>query len=73
MSNTCQSEVVPIYQNDECNGERKSTTCIIDENTFTQLGLEENSTQEQINNALYVALISLKAQVDAMQEIIDNL
>lgn len=73
MSTTCKSFVVPTFETDICNGETKPATCIIDSNTYTQLGLTTNSSQQEINQALYVALISLKNQVENLQEIIDNL
>jgi hypothetical protein len=52
----CNSYVVPIIVPDPCDGDKKSTKCVIDENAFIELNLPANSTQEEINDAMYQAL-----------------
>jgi len=69
----CPTYTNVVQSEDNCNGDRKSTKCVIDENTYSQLGLGANSTQEQFNQAIYTALIVLRNKVDNLQEIIDNL
>lgn len=66
MSTNCTTEIVPIYQEDPCMGDKKSTKCVYDENMYTELGLEVNSTQEQINQALYIAFVALKAEINSL-------
>ena len=73
MSDNCGSFITPIFENDPCNGERIGTGCIIDSNIFSQLGLGANSTQEEFNQSLYVAFVTLKNRVDAIEAITDNL
>ncbi len=58
---------------DPCGGERINTTCVIDSATFSELGLSENATQAQINQALYLAFINLKGITDNLQDQIDAL
>lgn len=69
----CGSYVVPVYQEDPCGGDKKSTKCVVDSNAFIELSLPANSTQEQINQALYQALLAQKTKIAAMQAQIDAL
>ena len=52
----CQTHIVPTFENDPCLGDKKSTKCVLDENAFIELNLPANSTQEEINAALYQSL-----------------
>ena len=70
---SCDSYIVPVYQEDECGGDKKSTKCVVDSNAFIELGLTANSTQEQINQALYQVLLVQITKIDAMQAQIDAL
>lgn len=63
MATTCDTYTPVIQSEDQCGGEKVNTQCIIDSNTYLQLGLQSNSTQQQINQALYSALIALKNQI----------
>lgn len=69
----CHTHIEPTYESDPCGGERTNAKCVIDESTYTELGLEANSTQQQINQALYLAFLNLKATVENLQTQIDNL
>ena len=73
MSTTCKSEIVPIFEEDICGGDKKNNQCVIDTNSYLELGLNANSTQQQFNQALYTAFISLKVRVDEIESIIDSL
>lgn len=73
MSTTCQTYIDPVYQSDPCNGERKSAGCVVDSNIYTDLGLEANSTQQQINQAFYTVFLAQKALIENLQQQIDNL
>lgn len=69
----CNNYIVPLFQTDECLGDRKPASCIIDSSIYTELGLEENSTQQQINQALYLAFLNLKTITENLQTQIDSL
>lgn len=58
---------IPQLTTDPCNGKTISTSCTIDPNMFSELGLNENSTQEQINQALYLAFLDFKARIEALE------
>jgi hypothetical protein len=69
----CGSYIVPTQTDDLCGGDKKSTKCVVDANAFIELNLPVNSTQEQINQALYQVLLVQKTKIDAMQAQIDAL
>ena len=69
----CNSYVVPIIVPDPCDGDKKSTKCVIDENAFIELNLPANSTQEAINGAMYQALQAQALTNEAQQTQIDAL
>lgn len=74
MSINCQSGItIPPLETDFCNGDRKSTKCIYDENIYSELGLETNSTQEEFNIAIYTAFLQQKALIEDLQNQINNL
>lgn len=73
MAIPCRTAVVPIFEEDPCNGETKSAECVIDSSLYSELGLEENSNQKEINQALYLAFLNLKALTDNLQAQIDAL
>lgn len=58
---------------DPCGGERIPSSCVTDSSLYSQLGLEEGATQQQINQALYLAFINLKGITDNIQNQINNL
>jgi len=63
----------PELPTDPCNGKTINSTCVISTNAYTLLDLPANSTQEQINNALVLALNSALTTNNAQQLIIDDL
>ena len=65
--------VIPTLPNDECQGERIKTGCVYSPNAYTLLELPENSTQEQINNALVLALNAANTINNAQQLVIEDL
>lgn len=73
MSIPCQTYVQVVQSEDLCNGETKPAGCIIDSSLYSELGLEENSTQQQINQALYLAFLNLKTITENLQTQIDSL
>lgn len=65
MSTECNTGVViPTLNQDPCNGNKISTQCIIDYSLYPELGLSTNPTQQEINNALYLAFLNLKNQIE---------
>ena len=67
----CNNYIVPLFQTDECIGERKPASCVIDSSIYTELGLEADATQQQINQALYLSAIASKSITDGLQTQID--
>lgn len=64
---------IPILNPDPCKGCKTDASCVIDKNLYAELGLSLNSTQEQINQALYLAFLNLRAVTVDLQTQIDNL
>lgn len=73
MADCTEYIVLPSLPNDECLGERIKTGCVYSPNAYTLLELPANSTQEQINNALVIAINAMKVTNDAQQLIIEDL
>jgi hypothetical protein len=67
MGTTCnQGIAIPDLSTDPCGGERIKAECVVDSNLYNDLGLSANATQQQINNALYLAFKNLKTIVDGL-------
>lgn len=73
MSIPCNLNTPTVFESDPCNGSRKSAACVVDSSLYSELGLDENSNQQQINQALYLALLNLKATTENLQDQINNL
>jgi hypothetical protein len=73
MPTPCNNYVVPLFEIDECNGEVKSAACVKDSSVYSELSLEANSSQQEINQALYLAFLNLKATTDNLQSQISDL
>lgn len=73
MPTPCNLNTPIVQSEDLCQGDRKSAACVIDSNLYSELGLETNSTQQQINQALYLAFLNLKATTENLQNQINNL
>jgi len=73
MSIPCNLSTPTVFEQDECMGERKSAACVNDTTAYVELSLPPNSTQQQINQALYTAFLNLKATVENLQQQIYNL
>ena len=64
----CENNNTQIVQiPDNCNGERKSTKCVIHEDEISLLEIDANSSQYVINNAILVSMTSLLNRVDALE------
>ena len=65
MSTTCSQGLnTPELIEDICEGERVLAECVVDSSLYSDLGLSANSTQKQINQALYLAFKILKNILD---------
>jgi len=75
MSNRCiqGNTTISILENDPCNGNTVSASCTIDSSIYSELSLSANSTQKQINQALYLASINLKSTTDDLGERLENI
>ena len=74
MSTTCnQGIAIPTLSTDPCGGERIKAECVVDSNLYSELSLSINATQQQINQALYLAFLNLKATTENLQTQIDLL
>ena len=73
MATPCDTHIVPIFQTDPCNGETKPAQCIIDSSLYSELGLEANSNQQQINQAMYTAFVNLNSKLNLLQIQVDDL
>ena len=69
----CNNYVQIVQSEDICLGERKSASCVIDSSVYSELSLPANSTQQEINQALYLAFLNLKATTENLQTQIDLL
>lgn len=73
MPTPCNTYVQVVQTPDLCNGETKPAQCVIDSSLYAELGLEINSNQQQINQAMYLAFINLNSTINLMQIQIDDL
>ena len=73
MQNCNNGINIPTLETDPCNGERVSAGCVVDSGIYSELSLPANSTQQQINQALYLAFLNLKATTENLQTQIDLL
>jgi hypothetical protein len=64
---TCSTGIeIPTLTTDPCNGCTTSAQCVKDATLYPELNLPENSSQKEINQALYLAFLSLKAQIESI-------
>ena len=71
--NCHENITLPTFPTDSCNGKTISSGCVISQNAYTLLDLPANSTQEEINNALVLALNSAFTTNTAQQLVIEAL
>lgn len=68
-----QGIIIPNLEDDPCNGDKKSTACVVHTSSIPSLDLPEDSTQEDINNAIIVALNSANNRIVALETLIEDL
>ena len=61
---------IPTLPTDSCGGKTMSTKCLINESAIPSLFLEPNSTQEEVNNALVLAINALINRVELLETIV---
>jgi hypothetical protein len=71
--NNCKTYIATPLLEDLCNGEVKDVKCVIDENAYVDLGIEADSNQGDINQAVYNALQASKTTTDELQAQIDDI
>ena len=64
MPTPCNNFTVPIFEADPCLGEVKSAACVKDSSIYSELSLPANSSQQEINQAQYLAALNIKAQTE---------
>lgn len=73
MPTSCDLHITPVFQEDPCQGERIASSCVVDPTIYSELSISANSTQQQINQAMYLAILNLKATVVDLQNQINAL
>lgn len=67
---TCKQTNIPELNqgSDPCEGERKSTNCVVHPNAIPSLYLPENATQTEINEAFVTALQTLLIRIQNLED-----
>ena len=65
--------VIPELPSDPCNGERKSTNCIIFPTAITYLGLSSESTATQVIDNLLLSLVDARNRVQLLENLVADL
>ena len=70
----CENNNTQIVQiPDNCNGERKSTNCIIYPTAITYLGLSSESTATQVIDNLLLSLVDARNRVQLLENLVSDL
>ena len=70
----CENNNTQIVQiPDDCNGERKSTNCIIYPTAITYLGLSSEPTATQVIDNLLLSLVDARQRIELLETIVANL
>ena len=65
--------VIPELPSDPCNGERKSTNCIIYPTAITYLGLSSESTATQVIDNLLLSLVDARNRIQLLENLVSDL
>lgn len=69
MAKKCNTYIdIPERIVDICNGEKKSTDCVVYENAITYLDLPENSSMTDIVRALLESLIDARQRIEILEQ-----
>ena len=70
----CENNNIEIIQiPDNCNGERKSTNCVIYPTAITYLGLSSESTATQVIDNLLLSLVDARNRVQLLENLVSDL
>ena len=70
----CENNNIEILQiPDDCNGERKSTNCVIYPSAITYLGLSSEPTATQVIDNLLLSLVDARQRIELLETIVANL
>ena len=70
----CENNNIEIAQiPDDCNGERKSTNCVIYPSAITYLGLSSESTATQVIDNLLLSLVDARNRVQLLENLVSDL
>ena len=70
----CENNNIEIIQiPDDCNGERKSTNCVIYPSAITYLGLSSEPTATQVIDNLLLSLVDARNRIELLETIVANL
>ncbi len=70
----CENNNIEIVQiPDNCNGERKSTNCVIYPSAITYLGLPSESTATQVIDNLLLSLVDARNRIELLETLTSDL
>ena len=70
----CENNIViPELPSDPCNGERKSTNCIIYPTAITYLGLSSEPTATQVIDNLLLSLVDARNRIELLENLVIDL
>ncbi len=69
----CPENIIPVQIVDDCGGKTVKAGCVIDSNAYTLLEISANSTQQEINIALVLALNAANTRLNALELLVVDL
>ena len=70
----CENNNIEILQiPDNCNGERKSTNCIIYPTAITYLNLASEATATQVIDNLLLSLVDARNRIQLLENLVSDL
>ena len=70
----CENNIViPELPSDPCNGERKSTNCIIYPTAITYLNLASEPTTTQVIDNLLLSLVDARNRIELLENLVIDL
>lgn len=70
---TCNNNTQIFQIPDNCNGERKSTNCVIYPTAITYLNLPSNATATQVIDNLLLSLVDARNRIELLENLVANL
>ena len=69
----CNNNTQIVQIPDDCNGERKSTNCVIYPSAITYLGLSSEPTATQVIDNLLLSLVDARQRIELLETIVADL